>query len=403
MKRTTWIVIGWLVLGFSAQAASFDCTKAGSKVEKLICGDAEISKLDEELNASYKAALQDAKQADSIKQEQKEWMKGRNGCADAGCVQSAYRKRIEQLQLSQHAVVQTQAATSPQTVQSGEANADANATAKKYPPYPDVWEMLFPQLVNKQLPALRNVWLDNGDIWFGFISKEKTNKTLIEGIPLKEFTGITFFSRQKIVFSDANDEVGVDNDTKIKITNLSGKHYFPGTAELEDESYVISSNGSFEKGCYQGPGGNQLTRYQSKKTLKSLQSSKVAFLLLDEPVTITTGATDGQNRSAACDAAEETITTRVVSISGEILPLRAGGFLLVDRDYGLAIRFDSNLNTRSELLNKKLFVFDTELLNAHFINRVSGRNYQDSHGWTKMQEINDDLFAYLIKLSKGEK
>lgn len=94
MKRMTWIVVGWLVLGGSAQAASFDCAKAQSKVEHLICDNPEISKLDEELNAAYKAALQDEKQADTTMQAQKQWMKERNGCADAACVKQVYESRL---------------------------------------------------------------------------------------------------------------------------------------------------------------------------------------------------------------------------------------------------------------------------------------------------------------------
>lgn len=95
MKRMTWIVVGWLVLGVSAQAASFDCAKAQSKVEHLICDNPEISKLDEELNAAYKAALQDEKQADTTMQAQKQWMKERNGCADADCVTRSYESRLK--------------------------------------------------------------------------------------------------------------------------------------------------------------------------------------------------------------------------------------------------------------------------------------------------------------------
>lgn len=94
MKRTILIAFGWLVLCFFAQAASFDCGKARAKVEKFICGDAELSKLDEQLNTAYKTALQDEKQADSIRQAQKQWMKERNGCADAGCVKLAYETRL---------------------------------------------------------------------------------------------------------------------------------------------------------------------------------------------------------------------------------------------------------------------------------------------------------------------
>ena len=100
MKQTTLIIFGWLVLSLTAQAAGFDCAKAGTKVEKLICGDAALSKLDEELNTAYKTALQDEKRADSIRQAQKKWMKERSGCQDAGCVKRVYRMRLVELNSS---------------------------------------------------------------------------------------------------------------------------------------------------------------------------------------------------------------------------------------------------------------------------------------------------------------
>ena len=37
-----------------AQAASFDCKKAGNKIERTICQDSEISMLDEEIPKAYK-------------------------------------------------------------------------------------------------------------------------------------------------------------------------------------------------------------------------------------------------------------------------------------------------------------------------------------------------------------
>jgi uncharacterized protein YecT (DUF1311 family) len=100
VKKIILIVLGWLVLGGAAQAASFDCAKAGTKVEKLICGDSELSKLDEELNAAYKTALQDASQADTLKKAQQQWLKKRNGCANAGCVKRAYEMRLQNLSSS---------------------------------------------------------------------------------------------------------------------------------------------------------------------------------------------------------------------------------------------------------------------------------------------------------------
>ena len=86
-----------LAFTLPAQGASFDCGKAQTKVEHLICDNPEISKLDEELSTAYKTALQDEKQADSVKQAQKLWMKERNGCAVAVCVKSAYQARLSLL------------------------------------------------------------------------------------------------------------------------------------------------------------------------------------------------------------------------------------------------------------------------------------------------------------------
>jgi hypothetical protein len=87
------------LLALPVQAASFDCAKAGTKIEKLICADAELSKLDEELNAAYKTVLQDEKRADSIRQAQKQWMKERNACSEAACVKRVYEVRLHGLLL----------------------------------------------------------------------------------------------------------------------------------------------------------------------------------------------------------------------------------------------------------------------------------------------------------------
>mgnify|MGYP005815069319 CR=1 FL=1 len=85
----------WFAL--SAHAASFDCAKAGAKVEHIICDTPKISRLDEELAQSYKAALEDQAKADEIKQAQKKWMKERNACADAACIKRAYEIRLTSL------------------------------------------------------------------------------------------------------------------------------------------------------------------------------------------------------------------------------------------------------------------------------------------------------------------
>jgi len=93
------VAIVFLLATFAplADAASFDCKKATTDIEKMICADPELSKLDEELNAAYKTARLDKKEADVIKQAQKQWMKERDSCADADCVKLAYEARLSSL------------------------------------------------------------------------------------------------------------------------------------------------------------------------------------------------------------------------------------------------------------------------------------------------------------------
>jgi uncharacterized protein YecT (DUF1311 family) len=83
----------------TAQSASFDCQKAWAKVEKTICSDPALSKLDDELAAAYKSALQTG-DAPGIKAGQKSWLKGRNGCKeDTECLRYAYQARLKSLRL----------------------------------------------------------------------------------------------------------------------------------------------------------------------------------------------------------------------------------------------------------------------------------------------------------------
>lgn len=72
-----------------ACAASFDCGKAEAKVEKMICNDAELSRLDDELDSVYKSALKDKRHVAVLKESQRQWMKERDNFVD-----SEYFKKI---------------------------------------------------------------------------------------------------------------------------------------------------------------------------------------------------------------------------------------------------------------------------------------------------------------------
>lgn len=98
-----------------AQAASFECSKAGSAVERAICGSRELSQMDEALAAAYAAAREglSAEAERVVREGQRDWIDYRDrACTrdarpiggdydDDGvqCLANLYGLRLEQLQL----------------------------------------------------------------------------------------------------------------------------------------------------------------------------------------------------------------------------------------------------------------------------------------------------------------
>lgn len=87
-----------------AEAASFNCKKAKSKVDKLICATPELSKADDELGKLYKAAMEAYSDAHGdgkdLRAAQAAWLKRyRNTCGDAACMLAAYQRRNAELRV----------------------------------------------------------------------------------------------------------------------------------------------------------------------------------------------------------------------------------------------------------------------------------------------------------------
>ncbi len=78
--------------------ASFDCMKASTAVEGMICGNAELAALDVRLAAAYKALRIDAQDKTALKQEQVAWIKKRNACHVADCLITTYSERAEAME-----------------------------------------------------------------------------------------------------------------------------------------------------------------------------------------------------------------------------------------------------------------------------------------------------------------
>jgi uncharacterized protein len=122
-----------MIAGGSSYAASFDCGKASTPVEKAICSDEQLSNLDSELGRAYKAAFQNSATPADLKTEQKNWVAQRNRCADTACLTSAYRARLAALNAPQHSSIAGATVSGTYKAASGELLvAQQSASAIKF-------------------------------------------------------------------------------------------------------------------------------------------------------------------------------------------------------------------------------------------------------------------------------
>ncbi len=78
-------------------APSFDCTKASNGVERLICSDRELAKLDVELSQLYLKARSNAVDKDRLKSEQIAWVRTSRACSDKICLKKSFEQRLADL------------------------------------------------------------------------------------------------------------------------------------------------------------------------------------------------------------------------------------------------------------------------------------------------------------------
>ncbi len=110
MKHMLWIIIGFAALP-STFAASFDCSKAKTKVEVAICQSHDLSEADSKLDTVFKAvrAQYDVVRQKSLIEGQRKWLKLRtvacsakehpsNGYDFQVCLQKVYEERLQELQ-----------------------------------------------------------------------------------------------------------------------------------------------------------------------------------------------------------------------------------------------------------------------------------------------------------------
>lgn len=91
------VVLACSALAMPLAAASFDCGKAATAVEKAICANPRLSRLDDELAASYREAMTVTVDPRGLKSSQGTWLREvRDACeAEFDCLEQAMLARLE--------------------------------------------------------------------------------------------------------------------------------------------------------------------------------------------------------------------------------------------------------------------------------------------------------------------
>ncbi|MAQ86100.1 MAG: hypothetical protein CMH12_23375 [Maritimibacter sp.] len=110
--RSLLLLAGLMLLPVAVQAQdgpSFDCAKAESSAEKLVCDDADLAALDRRLTDRFAAAVEVAEGLDvdaeeltkTLRAMQRGWISGRDDCWKEpdlrACVETAYLRREAEL------------------------------------------------------------------------------------------------------------------------------------------------------------------------------------------------------------------------------------------------------------------------------------------------------------------
>jgi hypothetical protein len=239
------------------------------------------------------------------------------------------------------------------------------AEEKKYPPYPDVWGIELPWPSQSQVLIYKT---PNDDFSISYRQEKNIgNKYVVKFL----FSGHEMHLTKE------------DYDKFVK----QGKHV--------GGNKIVLKNGELLQFSPYKECKNSFTDdyFLKTNTTGRVILKKIAFYLHDKPKKIT--FLDLYELRKCAIHGEMQMTLENVG-SGFVL-LNDGTFLLINGYGGFIIRFDKDLNTKSELLNKKLFLIDRDVFVKKFLNKHKlGKTAKD------LQALHDDLVKYFMDIKNKQ-
>lgn len=258
-----------------------------------------------------------------------------------------------------------------ETAQAGDIKKEA-AVVKKYPPYPDVWDWVTPYPTRMSSRFAAEIQ-PNGDVQLSYQLKSRSPKPIEDAFPRGEEHSVLFFSKRSV--SPPKDFRASHNKQRVILPN--GK--------------IIRSFGG-------GGGGNCFSEFDRSFMVSDHNEQELTrkrlFYVLDRPETF---VPSGMCEGASYD--DPPFSYRMPTMLADLIPLQDNTFLVVDYLHGVVIRFDDQWQSKSPLLNRRVFVVDEQDLQAIIRSKKFMRPEGEAEGeGLNRQPVDEEFYQYLLTL-----
>ena len=208
--------------------------------------------------------------------------------------------------------------------------------------YPEVWDWQPEQYKLETSSSINFYHINNGDVLVNFYwSEEVDGEREGHSEYFTFFGGQTFTSLEEAFITlEGNYTNDTRNQRRIRYSDV---HRLPNEKQVELD-YVTSF-------CSRGF-DSSVSIYDRNNSEYSVNKTNLLFLP-DNPFIY--------SETRGCDAYDIQFAHDVATFTPDgLAPLGDNTFLVADEDLGIIVRFDENLNSRSDLIGSRLFAADYE-------------------------------------------
>lgn len=246
-------VMATAVFTAPAMAASFDCSKASTPSERMVCANPQLSVFDEDLATTYAAAMARTYDKGALKASQRKWLTNtRNRCMTKDCLVRAYVDRLADLNKVSETRPMLHAASTPLTAaeaaacrtvaaasNEGKLNQYGVRSREDQPTSDQLQKIFGPDAGIYGSEEYWSIDLDDDGVADNFI------------ISTQGTARITFamgrLARRNSPATLLSEEVGSDGDHRL--LGINGRYYILTGYPTPSELWKWRSNGIVERLC----------------------------------------------------------------------------------------------------------------------------------------------------------